>query len=306
MRFHTTQGSTPTFVADIRPQPVWMMLLPLAISFGCCVKEGTLIDTPDGKVPVELIQVGQTVYSQDSAGRQVESRVTGVKKSLALSYLEIENESHGHPLCVTAWHPVKTPSGWTRAGSLSTGGSIQTKSGQHPIENIRLVPKICNVYDLSVEPHRNFIANGVVVHNKSIAAPANRDQIIDTWYAIYDRAEQTSILRYQFNEDGTVMLERVYWYAGAEPRVTSIYRGKWTLNRYTLSCELTLNGERDWDEFCSFEAIVYAYHFGTINGINGLVDETQITLHRESAMEEFLESVETSLDLLGIKRQLND
>ena len=305
MRSHTAQNLLQTYHADFRQQLVWVTLLSLATSSGCCVKDGTLIDTPDGKVPVEQIQVGQTIYSQGSAGRQVESRVTGVKKSLALGYLEIERDSLDQPLCVTAWHPVKTPNGWTRAGSLSKGGRIQTKSGQQSIENIRLVPKICNVYDLSVEPHRNFIANGVVVHNKSIAAPPTPEQIIDVWYAIHDRSQQYSVLRYEFLADGTVPLARTYWKPGVDPTEPFYYAGEWSLEKYTLTCKINddQEDETDTNRFGSFEAEFWWSYFTTIKGQMG---DNQITLHRESAVEEFLDKAGASLELLGMKRQSDE
>ncbi len=302
MRLHNAKQPLHVRVVDNGPRLIWMMLLPLVSSLGCCVKEGTLIDTPDGKVPVEQIQVGQTVYSQDSAGRQVESCVTGVKKSIALGYLEIENDSVGQPLCVTAWHPVKTPNGWTRAGSLATGGRIQTTSGQQPIENIRLVPKLCHVFDLSVKPHRNFIANGVVVHNKSIAAPPTREQIIDVWYAIHDRSQQYSVMRYQFLADGTVKLARTYWKPNEEPTDPFYYTGRWSLENYTLTCKINDDQEDETDtrRFGSFEAEFWWSHFKTIKGQMG---ENQITLHRESAIEDFLDKAVAALELLGTKRQ---
>lgn len=85
-----------------------------------------------------------------------------------------------HPLRMTADHEVATPNGFRPVGDLIPGDEILVTEGlgyQKPPSVsavMSIVPDgVAHVYDIVCEdPHRNFIANGIVVHNcgKSIQA----------------------------------------------------------------------------------------------------------------------------------------
>ena len=149
-------------------------LLCIAILGVCscmsCLVEGTLIDTPDGPRPVEELSVGDRVLCRGPGGQIVAGRVTAhterrVRRSLLLTF------ANGNQLQVTPSHPLLSERGWQRAGTLTAGSAVASRSGPVLIRHVELRRERVKVYDLTVSPHANFFAEGVLVHNKSYFSP---------------------------------------------------------------------------------------------------------------------------------------
>lgn len=155
----------------------------LLIPSGCCVVHGTRIATPTGEVLIEHIQIGDEVISQRDDGSPAIGRVTGKTMSRCRSYLKIQVAGQPHPLQVTGAHPVATREGWKRASRLSIGDLVQTATGPKRIDSIVVCSEPTRVYDLTVSPSANFIAEGVVVHNKSVPPPARPQDLHGVWIA---------------------------------------------------------------------------------------------------------------------------
>jgi hypothetical protein len=130
-----------------------------------CVAEGTLVETPSGPRPVEMLRVGDAVLAVAPDGSRAETRVLAVRRSVVAWWLRLELGA-GQALEVTPSHPISTDAGWRPAGALRAGERIQTTSGLVPLQATDIRIGVLAVYDLSVDPHENFIAGGVVVHNK--------------------------------------------------------------------------------------------------------------------------------------------
>ncbi|MBZ5709931.1 Hint domain-containing protein [Nannocystis pusilla] len=130
--------------------------------------------TPRGEVPVGALGVGDRVWSIDVAtGRRIEATVLQVRRAtrecMALHWRD------GALIC-TPDHPVYAPEtgdyrpagGWTPARGLllATDEGVRTVA----VTAIEVYAGLHEVVDLTldVEPH-NFVAAGVVVHNKSPA-----------------------------------------------------------------------------------------------------------------------------------------
>ncbi len=144
---------------------------------GCysCIAWGTRVDTPAGPVPIERLRVGDRVFSVDTTtGRRLEVTITAIRSavrecvSLALP--------GGVQLVCTPDHPVFDPSRqiYRNAGHWITGEASQllevTEAESRPIALVgrEAYAGVHRVFDLTVDgPHHNFVANGVVVHNKS-------------------------------------------------------------------------------------------------------------------------------------------
>jgi hypothetical protein len=72
-----------------------------------CLAEGTLIDTPNGPVPVEKLQKGMTVYTQDLTGKKIAGVITATASAqsptlfqiirIALNDGRVVSASPGHP-----------------------------------------------------------------------------------------------------------------------------------------------------------------------------------------------------------------
>ncbi len=159
-----------TLVSGIFVLAVWL--------YGCeetsCVAEGTLIATPDGVTLVEALRVGDTVLSMNpTTGQTYPARIT-VIRSTKRECLPLTS-GNGSTLWLTAEHPVYDPDSksyriagdWLKDSALSvlTVGSdgfiIQGATASN------LQTKHAIVFDISVDsPHKNFRANGILVHNK--------------------------------------------------------------------------------------------------------------------------------------------
>lgn len=138
-----------------------------------CVARGTLIATPEGKIPVEDLEVGSLIYSVDVQTKKLVLTTVVAIESAAreVGSLEVGDRR----LLLTSDHPVYCPV----SGSYHSAGAwflrqrrdvtffdeaitAATVTRAEPHVGVR------SVFDLTVDSsHRNFIANGVIVHNKS-------------------------------------------------------------------------------------------------------------------------------------------
>jgi hypothetical protein len=99
-----------------------------------------------------------------------EGRVVAVRKSTATRWRRLVTAG-SRPLEVTGTHPIAVPGGWRPAGELQPGDRVRTPSGLVSLSAIDSRFGLIATFDLSVEPHENFIAAGVLVHNKRYASP---------------------------------------------------------------------------------------------------------------------------------------
>ncbi len=161
-----------------------LALLALAPS-GCvqmlfaCVREGTPIATPDGERPIESLREGDNVWSMNEAGDLVVGRVTSVMPGRTARLVRIR--AGGRVLDVTPQHLVMSDQRWTRADALvSRQNVVGTDHELSPIV-VECVDGWASVRDLSVAPHENYFAAGVLVHNKTVVPPAAPWQCVGPW-----------------------------------------------------------------------------------------------------------------------------
>jgi hypothetical protein len=146
---------------------------------GYCFAEGTLIDTPSGRRPIEELRPSDLVLTYDAAERVVRARPLLRVTSHAgrpVGHLALEG---GGTLRVTPEHPFYLPETGEyvpvsklreetrllhltslRDGSFSATSTL-TEGYQAP------ELEVATVYDLTVAEEHNFFAEGVLVHNKS-------------------------------------------------------------------------------------------------------------------------------------------
>ena len=127
-----------------------------------CIAEGTQIDTPDGKTPVEKLALGDRVISRGSDGQIAVGKVVAIRRAVAKRWLRFLF-ADGRELRVTDEHPIACESGWRKAGAFSIGDSVETRSGHLEIASIATERGAVSVYDLTVQPYANFFAGGVLV-----------------------------------------------------------------------------------------------------------------------------------------------
>lgn len=165
------------------------MACAASVGAGCliCIARGSRILTPVGLRTIESLAVGDTVYCIDPRTHElVWSRVvvhrSGVRECMAL-------HAGGHCLVLTSTHPVyDAASGeFRQAGALALDPHARVlvvdDDGVRSLHLERVEPYVglLEVHDLSVEhPLHDFVAEGIVVHNKSDDSSSDFDNTAPT------------------------------------------------------------------------------------------------------------------------------
>jgi predicted lipid-binding transport protein (Tim44 family) len=135
---------------------------------GGCFPAGTMVRTPKGASPIEMLAVGDHVVSVDERGRQVPAKITAVA-AVVSELLELRTR-HG-VLVTTDEHPLETANGeFVYAGDIVAGDRLVVlRRGMLKraavVDSVHLDREEM-VYTLSVDGPHTFIADGFVVHNK--------------------------------------------------------------------------------------------------------------------------------------------
>ncbi|MBA3548052.1 MAG: hypothetical protein H0T76_16345 [Nannocystis sp.] len=160
-------------------------LLSLALlGPACCVSAATLVRTPRGEVAAGSLEIGDLVWSVDVAsGGLVEGRIVAMRRAtrecVALHW------GDGTLVC-TSDHPLFDP----ERGVYRPAGDWVTNAGRPLLRSAEagvspvLVARaesfvgLHEVVDLTLasEPH-NFVAAGIVVHNKSFASTGPIEEV---------------------------------------------------------------------------------------------------------------------------------
>lgn len=183
-----------------------VMMLGGCVSRTSCIAEGTLVRTPDGEVPIELINVGSRILAGDLSGEQFEATVTATLESRSRVILHAFLDN-GADLRCTPEHPIATPKGFVKAGSLTVGDRVLVAGGTASVKQIDRSEGPTRVFDLSVEPGNTFFAAGVLVHNKTMIGPPSMRDVVGRWIGLELHKDFASV-RYWFEvrADGTCTL----------------------------------------------------------------------------------------------------
>ncbi len=142
-----------------------------------CFAAGTLIDTPRGPVAIEALVVGDFVYSYDfELQERVVARVrtTFVHEDETVRSLTLGDGRH---VQVTGNHPFWSGGDWVAAEDLVVGAELMIADGDGAapafFESYVNERSGITVYNIEVEGHHNYFAEGVLVHNKRVVDPDN-------------------------------------------------------------------------------------------------------------------------------------
>lgn len=145
-----------------------------------CIARGALVSTPRGKRRIEDLVVGDTVWCVDpESGERVEAPLVQVR-SAKREIMRLEGD--GFSLRCTTDHPLYDPVAkeWSAAGDWVLGkrtALLRVEDGARPsvvqVSTRVIADGLADVFDLSVEHAlHNFVADGVLVHNKSLPPTA--------------------------------------------------------------------------------------------------------------------------------------
>ena len=147
---------------------------PGNLIYHICFAKGTLVYAKNSFVNIENIKIGDTVYSYNIEGENLElSKVLNTlqRETKGIYELKINNET----VQVTAEHPFYLQNkGWATVKELQVGNKLKTASGK--IVVVKRIKKLLDkltVYNIEVDGNHNyFITNStILVHNKKIKKP---------------------------------------------------------------------------------------------------------------------------------------
>jgi hypothetical protein len=124
-----------------------------------CLAEGTLIDTPDGPVPVEKLQQGMMIYTQDDAGKKIAGVIMATASAQSPTSFQIIRIvlNDGRIVSASPGHP--TTDGRT-IGELKVGDTLDGGI----IAAVTAVPYSGYTFDILPEGGTGFYwANGILL-----------------------------------------------------------------------------------------------------------------------------------------------
>ena len=137
---------------------------------GVCFVEGTMIATEGGLVPIEKVQVGDSVYSENPD--TVEKGVKFVSQTFVRQTNELTHIKTGDEIIsTTPEHPFYVPQrGWTASSELRVGDKLLLRAGDAIIiewVEHEILEMPVTVYNFEVEDwHTYYVSDSaVLVHN---------------------------------------------------------------------------------------------------------------------------------------------
>lgn len=132
-----------------------------------CFKAGVMILTDSGNVPIQDIKVHDLV--QTRTGLQ---RVLSTHSSYSLGPFVQITTIIGETIKSTYDHPFWAGGAWVEAQNLIVGDKLLTPTREVAITEVsRRIIDEGVVYDIEVENHPEFFANGLLVHNCPLCQP---------------------------------------------------------------------------------------------------------------------------------------
>jgi hypothetical protein len=142
---------------------IWREVKPLKNMCGC-LAAGTGVLTETGYQPIETLKIGDKVFSPRT---KKYTRITNCWRGREHNEMVRIN----HRLVLTKDHPVFTPGGFVRAGSLKDGDTIVDKDGKILPAIIESTPYHGDVYNIDVEN-----ISGICFVAEEIAVGDNKTQ----------------------------------------------------------------------------------------------------------------------------------
>ncbi len=136
-----------------------------------CLPEGTLVDTPTGKVAIQDFKVGDELCSFNLNENKVEIDIikdawcSGNRQcvKIFLENGETIESGENHPFYLH----TKT---FVRAGEIKAGDKIlNVSSGYIGVKKVKKIG-IKRCFDISVDKNENFLINGLLTHNTGLSA----------------------------------------------------------------------------------------------------------------------------------------
>jgi hypothetical protein len=139
----------------LKDSPSSATIEPILIQWGCVAK-GTMVATPDGARPVEMIRIGDLVIANDKPAR-VTNILTGSEEQLVFA-----KTAGGKSIQASRTHIIHTVRGKVRAEDLNFADQLITKDGAELLTDLYLFDYGDKVYSLVFGEESVIICNGIL------------------------------------------------------------------------------------------------------------------------------------------------
>jgi len=144
-----------------------------------CVAEGELVATHRGEIPIEQVQVGDSVWTRNGLRRVLATTLTNPCAEI----MEI-HDNEGRVLRCTPNHRVFVNGEWCLAENVTPSDTLVVSVATNTcVSAVFRNGQTAAVYDLTVEGEHEFFASGILVHNcDELAAwtDAPKGDVLDT------------------------------------------------------------------------------------------------------------------------------
>jgi RHS repeat-associated protein len=171
---------------------------------GGCFAAGTLVDTPNGLVPIEQIAVGDSVLAYDFSEKTIVPRKVLTTINHLTDYWVLV-AVNGDEIKATRGHLfwVVSANAWISALNLKSGMTVQLLDGSAvAIESVRLLepPASEETFNLIIESDHDYfvgktgtlVHNGIEDNNKDFKPVPGRDTVNDSRGSAFNQAKQAS------------------------------------------------------------------------------------------------------------------
>ena len=261
---------------------------------GECFIAGTLVSTPRGLVPIEELNMGETVFTQNG-----ERRITQTYIMPAQPLLEVEIAGGRRNVC-TPGQQFKTLTEdlavvWKNASDLQPGDYLLSRSAwatetkDVAVEGILLDEEMAYLLGF-------FLADGWV--DRDTKRGYDRLAFACSSYAIMERIQR--FLCDRFGVQSAVTQRGSLFYL----RVHNSATNRRILDAFQLNGKYAHNIRVPQPLFQARREVIYAFLSGFIDG-DGSVHKSRNTFALASNSEPFLRDVQVLLHSLGVHSQLN-
>jgi hypothetical protein len=144
------------------------------VSGTSCFAAGTRVWTETGLAPIEKIEIGDRVLSQDPETGELAYKVV-IETTASPPICELFNVNvDGEPVHMTAGHVAwLVGEGWRMAKRLAEGNQLQTLHGGRTVDAISVSPPAERVFNLIVSDFNTYFVgeNGIFVHDITFRKP---------------------------------------------------------------------------------------------------------------------------------------
>lgn len=187
---------------------------------GGCFEPGTMVLTPKGERPIEMLRIGDEILTRrsEASSELVKTNIKQTGSYLVDGYIIVNDK-----LRLTPNHTLFVNGSWKKAGEIKIGDTLAAQNGKpEKVISLGFVQEWGLVYNIELEDYHTYFADGIYVHNEEKGGGIERADFRDL--AIYDSVRTDSRGRAQVSFD--VPDNLTSWRVTAQAVTKDLFAGK--------------------------------------------------------------------------------